>query len=379
VAGVLAPPDGLSEDVLVSVLASRWGVDAASMVYRPVGFGSHHWEVVDADGARWFVTVDELERKRHSRRESLDVAFDRLRAALAAAGDLRDAGRGFVVAPVPTMDGAPLARPHDRFGVALYPFVDGRSFTWGEFSTPEHRRAVLDLVVAIHTAPTTARRRAMADDFGIPHRDELEAALAGDAVDDCGPYARATSALFTENAAPIRRLLARYDDLVAVAQGGEPSRAVLTHGEPHPGNTMWTADGWLLIDWDTVLVAPPERDLWSLDPGDGSVLDAYAEATGMRPLSPMLELYRIRWDLADLAVDVGRFRRRHTGNADDDESWNILRRLVTHLGAQGTPPRRSVQERASGGEEVLHRDPVLEVDVECVDDRGDGVGDSPSR
>jgi len=329
---VLAPPDGLSEDVLVSVLATAWGVSAASMVYRPVGFGSHHWEVVDAGGGRWFLTVDDLVVKRHSRREPLGVAFDRLRAALAAAGDLRDSGAGFVVAPVPTDGGAPLARPHDRFGVALYPFVDGRSFTWGEFSTPEHRRAVLDLVVAVHTAPAVARRRAMVDGFWIPHRDELEAALAGDPVDDCGPYARAAAALLTENAAPIRGLIARYDEL-AVRGGSEPSRAVLTHGEPHPGNTMWTADGWLLIDWDTALVAPPERDLWSLDPGDGSVIDAYATATGVRPLSPMLELYRIRWDLADLAVDVGRFRRRHTGNADDDESWNILRRLVVHLSA----------------------------------------------
>ena len=67
------------------------------------------------------------------------------------------------------------------------------------------------------------------------------------------------------------------------AARAQPSGAVLTHGEPHPGNTMLTADGWVLIDWDTALAAPPERDLWSLDPGDGSVLDAYARLTGVTP------------------------------------------------------------------------------------------------
>ena len=56
---------------------------------------------------------------------------------------------------------------------------------------------------------------------------------------------------------------------------------------------MLTADGWLLIDSDTALVAPPERDLWSLDTGDGTILDAYASATGVTPLPSLLNLYRL--------------------------------------------------------------------------------------
>jgi spectinomycin phosphotransferase/16S rRNA (guanine(1405)-N(7))-methyltransferase len=212
--------------------------------------------------------------------------------------------------------------------VALYPFVDGESFGWGVFATPAHRRAVFDMVVAVHTAPGTVGRRALADDFAIPHRDELAAALDGaTGVADTGPYARPTAELLADNAPPIRRLLARYDQLV-VAGREQPSRMVLTHGEPHPGNTMQAAGEWLLIDWDTALMAPPERDLWSLDPGDGSILDAYAAATGVTPLPSMIELYRIRWDLADLAVCVDRFRGRHVGNPDDDASWDILRSLV---------------------------------------------------
>ena len=122
-------------------------------------------------------------------------------------------------------------------------------------------------------------------------------------------------------------MLDRYDHLAAAACA-QPSPAVLTHGEPHPGNTMLTAEGWVLIDWDTALAAPPERDLWSLDPGDGSILDAYAGLTGVTPQSPMLDLYRLRWDIADIAIDVSRFRRPHTGNAEDDESFGLLSSLV---------------------------------------------------
>jgi hypothetical protein len=304
----------------------------ASVEYRPVGWGSHHWEVADTAGCRWFVTVDELARKRLSEGEPLAAGFGRLRAALAAARDLRDCGRMFVVAPVPARDGGPAARADDGFAVAVYPFIDGQGFEWGEFSSSAHRLGVLDLVAAVHTAPASASRHAMADDFAVPCRDELEAAceLAGD-VADCGPYARAVSLLVRQHAAPVQRLLDRYDRLVMQARAA-PARAVLTHGEPHQGNTMLTADGcWLLIDWDTALVAPPERDLWNLDPGDGTVLDAYASATGVSPRPALLDLYRLRWDIADLAVDVRRFRRPHAGSIDDDKSWELLTSLVKRV------------------------------------------------
>ena len=137
--------------------------------------------------------------------------------------------------------------------------------------------------------------------------------------------------------AALQRLLARYDRLVATARP-QASRPVLTHGEPHPGNTMLTPGGWVLIDWDTALAAPPERDLWSLDPGDGSILGAYTSLTGITPRPLMLDLYRLRWDLADIAVDVSRFRRPHRGTEEDAKSFGFLSSLVRQ--ASGGEGRR---------------------------------------
>ena len=53
------------------------------------------------------------------------------------------------------------------------------------------------------------------------------------------------------------------------------------------------------IDWDTALMAPPERDLWMLETGDGDATDAYTAATGTAIIPAMLDLFRIRWDLSD--------------------------------------------------------------------------------
>ena len=45
----------------------------------------------------------------------------------------------------------------------------------------------------------------------------------------------------------------------------------------------------------------------------------------------LVEAYRLRWDIADIAVDVGRFRRPHAGSIDDDESWELLSSLIRHV------------------------------------------------
>ena len=342
---MLTPPDaGLPPAQLDAAVERSWGITVTSIGYRPVGWGSHHWEASDANGSRWFVTADELANKTLSENEPLTAAYGRLRASLAAARALQDAGHEFVVAPVPAKDGEPLTRVNDAYGLAVYPFVEGQSFQWAEFASPEHRLAVLGLLVEVHTAGV--RWPALTDDFAIPHRDELEAACTGARVRDCGPYAQPVSELLARHAAPLRRLLAQYDARVPEAQAS-PVRAVLTHGEPLPGNTMLTAEGWRLIDWDTALIAPPERDLWSLDPGDGSIFQAYADATGVRPLPALMGLYRLRWDVADIAVDVSRFRRPHDGSPEDDKSWELLSSLVESV-ISGPPQRETPAETRDG-------------------------------
>jgi Phosphotransferase enzyme family len=309
--GVLTAPADLAEPDLAGVLTAAWGVSAPRLVYRPVGFGSHHWQATTDAGAAWFVTVDEPD------------TFDELAAALGAAQDLYAGGLSFVVAPVPTRDGGPLARL-GRFAVALYPYIEGRSFEWDDWDgwdAAGHRGAVLDLLVALHTS--TIPTRARLDDLAIAHRD----ALVTDRLDDVGPYSGATARVLRQHRSAIRARLAEYDGMLR----GAPSTAVLTHGEPHPGNTMLTADGWRLIDWDTVRIAPPERDLWSLAGWDRDPLAGYEAATGYRPDPALLALFRLRWDLTDLAVTADRFRKPHTGDADDEKSWNILQSLLESM------------------------------------------------
>lgn len=322
---MLSPPDDLTESTLAAALTREWGIAVAALAYQRVGFGSHHWSATDPTGRNWFVTVDDLRTRRLSRADPLDQAHLRLGAALDAARALRDAGATFVVAPVPTAGGATVSRVSARYTAAVYPYVAGESYRFGDFSGDDHRDAVLAMIRDIHAAPDRVRRHALVDDFGVPHRDALETVLDGTAASGSGPYAERTAELIADHAEDVRALLARYDAMVMRA---DRSRAVLTHGEPHAANTMRGADGWLLIDWETALLAPPERDLWALGP---QIAEQYPAATGVALAPAMLELYRLRWDIAELAVGVDRFQGPHPGSDDDDKTWAILVQTIAGI------------------------------------------------
>ncbi len=325
------PPDGITDRSVVAELATGWGIAADAIEYLPVGFGSHHWRADGADGDRWFVTADDLDTKVWSARESRAAAWDRLRASLGTARALHEGGLEFVVAPVPDRDGAVVRRVDDRFTMALYPHVAGQVHDWGGYSSLADRLAVLDRVMAVHDAREEVRDLAPIDDFALQERDELERAL--DDVTrpwDGGPYAERARTLLADRAAGVARELRRFDELVRGALA-RPERSVLTHGEPHVGNTIRTDAGWVLIDWDTTLVAPPERDLWMLTDDDGRVVETYAARTGRPVLAATLEQYRLGWDLTEIALAVARFRRAHAETDDTALVWIVLQRILTQL------------------------------------------------
>jgi aminoglycoside phosphotransferase (APT) family kinase protein len=101
---------------------------------------------------------------------------------------------------------------------------------------------------------------------------------------------------------------------------------VVTHGEPHSANVIHDARADLhLIDWDTALIGPPERDLWMVLDPDRTGWDEYREQAGADRLDEeALGLYRERWALAEICVYVAEFRRPHEETADTRASWENL-------------------------------------------------------
>ena len=255
-----------------------------------------------------------------------------LRPALAAAIDLCAFGCSFVVAPIATKDNDPFARL-DGFAAALYPFIEGDGFAFEESFAEADRDQVLELIIQLHGVPIDAIRSPPTDRFVIPWLEQLDhASQDDDQSGPKGPYTAMASQLLIDNEAGITRLIALYRTLVARYLSG-PGPAVVTHGEIHPGNMMMTSKGWMIIDWDTVMFAPPERDLWRLAQGDDSVLRAYAKATGTSPRQWLVDLYGLRWDLAEIASFAAEFRKPHEDTEDSRKALEILHAVVGRLGS----------------------------------------------
>jgi spectinomycin phosphotransferase len=45
----------------------------------------------------------------------------------------------------------------------------------------------------------------------------------------------------------------------------------------------------------------------------------------------LLDLYHLRWDITDIAMDVGRFRQPHAGSAEDAKCWQLLSSLLDRV------------------------------------------------
>ncbi|GAA4507299.1 phosphotransferase [Nonomuraea ferruginea] len=311
-------PDGFGEADLVAALRA-FGVAAEQVAYAPVGFGDYHWTVLDTGGRRWFATVSDPARKEHG--------LPGLRRAMETAAVLRERdGLEFVVAPVRSRGGDPVMAAGSRYAVTVFPWEAGMSGHFGQEQTPEERDRLLALLADLHgRVPPETTPVAVLD---VPGRDRLVESLADPGGD--GPFSAEAGVLLRKHAGAVLERLAEFDKLAGRVRG-RGDGLVVTHGEPHPGNLIRRDDGrLLLVDWDTVGLAVPERDLAVVSP-DPAALDAYVRATGRQVDVAAIALYRLRWALADVADFAVLLCGPHTRTPDTETARRGLAWTVERL------------------------------------------------
>lgn len=295
---MLERPADVTDDEVLEVARRHWEPQADGVEHLPVGWGAHHWRVDVAGVPTLFLTLDP-DLPRHTQ-ASLEAAYSSA-AAL---------GLDFVWPSLPSLSG-PFTVAVGARTASVTGWLEGRR---PEESVPE----LPDLLGVLHDAspPPTARTWTTEISPVLPHllRDLLrrpwEAPL--------GPAARD---LVVEHLAQVGGWCREHARLLDLA---DPAAYVVTHGEPHVRN-QWLADGrtWL-IDWESLLLAPRERDLATLV-HEGRDVDHDPQ---------MVRLFDLEWRLSEIWSFAQWLQGPHTGDTDDHTALGGLTEELTrpHFG-----------------------------------------------
>ncbi|MEV0246918.1 aminoglycoside phosphotransferase [Nocardia sp. NPDC050712] len=289
---MFTPPASIGDAAIAAAVTGQWLAAVDEIGYLPWGFGAHHWRVSGA-GTVLFVTLDQLE-PRHTARS--------LEAAYAGAAALAAGGLEVVCAPVPARSG--------RFTVdvgagvlSVTPWLDGHSPSGAVASEPGHVATVVGALHALHAAAPPAGLRCWTPQVGSDFPAELRESTAEPWTS--GPLAESARRALAERHAHITGWTHRYLELAETAVAQRDSW-VPTHGEPHGDNQVVTAAGLRFVDWESLALAPRERDYADLP------------ASAPVPRDPaMAELFALDWRLSEIAEYARWFAAPHTGSADD--------------------------------------------------------------
>ncbi|MBO0845135.1 MAG: hypothetical protein J2P22_06940 [Nocardioides sp.] len=290
------PPPQVDDAKLLAEVRRTWDAEIDAVEHLPVGFGAHHWTAYADGSPRLFVTFDLLEPKRTA---------EQLEAAYAGASALYAAGLEFVLPSLVGADGSFTLR-FAHGALSCTPWRHGTP--GGELDLAWTTEALRRL----HRTPPPAGLPRWRPLVGADFAERTEALLARPWGP--GPYAEQAREATRRRLGDLARWTARYHHLALIAR----DRAwVPTHGESDSGNQLLTPEGRLLVDWESLKLAPAELDLRTL-------VDAGAEPHEVGAEPAMLELFDLEWRLDEISQYAAWFAAPHEGTADDEIAFGGL-------------------------------------------------------
>ena len=248
---------------------------------------------------------------------------------------LREAGVQHIIAPLTTRTGQLYTSLRD-FKVVLYPFVEGRNGY--EVALTEPQWASLGATLKrIHdcTVPADLRHALPRETFSAEWRERVEQFLERlefERYDE--PVARDTASLLLSKRPQISAFVARADELARTLET-QPLDFVVCHADLHAGNFHIASNTlFYLVDWDTLTLAPKERDLMFLGAGllgghlepeteEALFYKGYGETNIDRAA---LAYYRYERIVQDIAVYCEQLLASDAGGEDRRQSLEYLQR-----------------------------------------------------
>lgn len=317
---VLQKPQ-LPDESITACLRDRYGLDVTEVARLALGadLGTAVYRVTAHGDMSHF-----LKLRHHSAFSETTVEIPQF---------LHEQGIAPIITPVATTTGQ-LWTMLGSCAVILYPFVEGNN----GFDSPLSDRQWVELGAAMggvhRTIPPSSLSGLIPGETYSPRwRDRvraMQARAARTAFTD--PIAIQLAEFLRSFQETINFLVERAEHLSIELRAQSPAY-VLCHADLHAGNVLIGRDGsFHIVDWDTVLLAPRERDLMFIGGGIGGVWNGDREvelfyrgygATVTEPTA--LTYYRYERIVEDIAVYCDEILQSTAGNSVRADSLNSLR------------------------------------------------------
>jgi spectinomycin phosphotransferase len=255
---MLEKPD-LADALLVACLQHNYGLQIVQIDFLPLGndMNTAVYRVVGDDLRPYFLKL------RSGHFDEIGVAIPHL---------LSEQGMTQIIAPIATSTGQLWARM-DAFAVMLFPFVAGRNGFEVEVSDRQ-RIEIGAALKRMHTAnlPEAIRQHLPRESYAPYWRDIVRGfQLRAEDTTFAEPIAAQLAALLRTKRPIIDELVLRAE-LFAADLRTRALEFVVCHADIHAGNLLLDSDGSLfIVDWDTLILAPKERDLMFIGAGTDAV------------------------------------------------------------------------------------------------------------
>jgi spectinomycin phosphotransferase len=308
---MLEKPD-IQDEKIIACLRVAYGLRILQLAFLPLGGNlcSAVYRASAEDGTLYFCKL------RCSEFEEISVELPRF---------LSEQGLTQIIPPLPSKTGQ-LWAELEAFHVILYPFVEGMSGfeekltgrQWADFGTALQRIHTLSL-------PPELGHKLQKENYSPESRDicrKVLQRLENEKFED--PIMAGLAAFLLPRRETVLDFIGHAERLARVL-ASRSTAMVLCHSDIHPGNLFIGKNGTLfIVDWDSPVLAPKERDLMFIGGGQGyvGVDDQEEEAhfyrhydrSAVDPLA--MAYYRYERYLCDLSVECERIFSK-TLNAQD--------------------------------------------------------------
>jgi spectinomycin phosphotransferase len=321
-------PTKIKDETLIQWLNDTYNLEDVTLTFVPKGECSWGYIVAIREKPRYFLKLV---------KEGVCSDFPTRQAIQAQMELFHDHGFQHMQPPPKRGKGKYLNTLED-FTAQLLPYVAGKT---PETLTEAQEREWGLLMARLHRCKISEKEQPVLENFGESKIKAFKALM--EKVDQPIGFFSPVQSKLLQRLRDVRKTLMENLDAMEKQRADllekQDSKRdyVLCHGDPNSSNIIITDNDELkLVDWDGILLAPRERDLWALK--DHTVaMEAYQTRmeslnVDAKPDEDLMAYYQLEWDIQEIVDFGGRILSDQQADEHNQRDYDELDKHLKGMG-----------------------------------------------